>query len=532
MNKNLKSLIENGKLFGGKIIKDGDFFKFERLSIEELEKLEEDEIAYATQSMGRAVFQLGNDNKIINIKGVDSHLDNNEIGINQLVGAKSMHIVNDNKDYQDSNYPINLVIFPGNRADIRIRGASPLEDLEIEAFVNAKMKEMGIKVPQIESINEFTNDVAMQLALPIKIPGSYDELDSDYRKENDDRKETLHKLYGDTYKEDTPNKLRAEKISEYFKRLGVFDSSEFKKIAKDNGFSVEDFVEYVDRVYSMGQRYGQAIRIMESPFRISDLEYYVKNGDKKAIEDIISFTEQTTLNVSFEENFAKQMGINIAKLMNNGWLCENFVHRQDYTLTGEMCDDSYIDLREKINELRQKTNSPGKIKAIEEDYQRQFFTQFFLISSNIKVLQDEMILRGKNKNDIENLIETFVDSFSDNINFLDISEKFGIDENQVKKHFYDLLNGEHNYSEEMASKTRPNGTIFDEEILFAHKDNNKFYNDISSKLHLDRNMFSTQKIVSQVSEEISNISLSDEAEKVIEEQVKNIGNPNRTAEEK
>ena len=69
-------------------------------------------------------------------------------------------------------------------------------------------------------------------------------------------------------------RIMLEKMSEFFRRIGVIDSEEFKAFAKSSKFSVNDFIKYVDKSYSLGQRYGQAVRIMESPFRISDLEYY------------------------------------------------------------------------------------------------------------------------------------------------------------------------------------------------------------------------------------------------------------------
>lgn len=147
MNKYIKSMVEKGMIIGGKISTIDGFVMFQRVPLEELEQLDETEIAFATQSMGRAIFQIDSDNKIRNIKGVDSHLDNKEIALVQLSGSDTMPITTDGKEYLESTHPINLMVQPGKKLDIRIRGTSPLEDIEIEADINAKMQYLGIKLP-------------------------------------------------------------------------------------------------------------------------------------------------------------------------------------------------------------------------------------------------------------------------------------------------------------------------------------------------------------------------------------------------
>ena len=148
MNKHIKSMIEKRILFGGKISNVDDFLIFTRLPIEELEKINETEIAFATGSMGRAIFQMNEDGSIKNIKGVDSHLENDEIITKQLAGADASSALNPiarEGSYREITYPINLVKFVDGSLDVRIRGASPLEDLEEEAEKNRKMQGAGIK---------------------------------------------------------------------------------------------------------------------------------------------------------------------------------------------------------------------------------------------------------------------------------------------------------------------------------------------------------------------------------------------------
>lgn len=391
-----------------------------------------------------------------------------------------------------------------------------------------------------------------------------------------------------------PDGLRPEKTSEYFRRIGVIDSEEFKIFAEKNHFTVNDFIEYVDKSYSLGQRYGQAVRIMESPFRISDLEYYVENNDISAIQDIVEFTQETQgTEVAFENIFAKQMGTNIALMMNKGWMCENFVHRQDYSLTGEMCDDSYFSLIEKMKsaekriqqnnkkmeEIRrnnpditddkiletkeqvdkikfeksrlekqiaelnenienrtlilteeekkrikyfkeeikkkddeleefQKTKKPitdyinletdnAKTEAGIKDKKSHFFSQIYFISSNIKVLQDEMQLRGKQPEEIESVMNDFVESFAQNIDFKEMANIFGKKEQDIRDVFSKLIGVPRDYTKIMAGESRAGGMIYDEAILRARQGNNEFYNNLSAKfairLDIDRSMVAESK---------------------------------------
>ena len=57
-------MIEKGMIVGGKISTIDGFVMFQRVSLEELEQIDETEIAFATQSMGRAIFQIDYNNKI------------------------------------------------------------------------------------------------------------------------------------------------------------------------------------------------------------------------------------------------------------------------------------------------------------------------------------------------------------------------------------------------------------------------------------------------------------------------------------
>ena len=494
MNKHIKSMIEKGILFGGKISDVDGFLIFTRLPIEELEKLAETEIAFATGSMGRAIFQMNEDGSIKNIKGVDSHLENDEIITKQLAGADASSALNPRVkegSYREITYPINLVKFVDESLDVRIRGASPLEDLEEEAEKNLIMQRTGIKLPQIDSVREMPLEVCEQLGLPIKVKGSYDDFGKvSYRWKNDQRKVFLHETLGEDYVEDLPSGLRAESLREYFTRTGLMELEEFRTFAEQRGQTVSDFVQAVDDSYKLGQRYCQTLRKIESPFRISDLEYYVKNEDIGAVEDIVAFSNELFgKGMPFETVFAKQMGTNVALMMNSGWKYNNFMHRQDFSLAGEMCDDAYDNVKEHLEHLDRNS---GKGKAITEFERRQYYLQIYTIASTIKILQDEMRLRGKSKEETDRLLEDFVQSFSQNIDFQKVGEIFGDSKEQVGQFFTMLTASGNDYAYAMAEEIQKPGNPkeYNEQILQGHKDFSEFYEEFSRKLaeelHVER----------------------------------------------
>ena len=487
-------MIKKGILFGGKISDVDGFLIFTIVSMEELEKLDETEIAFATGSMGRAIFQINKDGSIKNIKGVDSHLENDEIITKQLAGADASSSLNPKVkegSYREITYPINLVKFVDESLDVRIRGASPLEDLEEEAEKNLRMQREGIKLPQIDRVREMPVEICEQLGLPIKVEGSYDDFgDVSYRWMNDQRKAFLHETLGEDYVEDLPSGLRAESLREYFIRTGLMEIEEFRTFAEQRGQTVSDFVQSVDDSYELGQRYGQTLRKIESPFRISDLEYYVKNGNIEAVKEIVSFSDELFgKGMPFETVFAKQMGKNVALMMNSGWKYNNFMHRQDFSLAGEMCDDAYDNVKEHLEHLDRNS---GMGKAITEYERRRYYLQIYTIASTIKILQDEMRLRGKNKEETDKLLEDFVQSFSQNINFQKVGEIFEDTKEQVGQFFTMLTASGNDYAYAMAEEIQKPGKPkkYNEQVLQGHKDFGEFYEIFSRKLaeelHIER----------------------------------------------
>lgn len=486
MNKHLKKLIELGAIVVGRKREIDGFTIFERVSNEELENISDAEIAFATKAMGRAIFTLGENGKIVNHKGVDSHLSNEESASMNLVRADAAYSSKNGEDYVTSNFPVNLVIFPGSRPDVRIRGLSPLEDLEIEAYINSRMQDKGIKLPIIKEVREFSNSFCERFGLPIKVDGDYSEFNSDYQDENDKIKQTLRSVYENRYsEEDIPGK-RPETLGEYFRRINLSQDPNIANFLKEKGIPFESFIEFVDNSYSLGQRYGQAIREIETPFRIADIEYYTKQKNVDVLESIAAFTEEMYPDrVPFENYFATQLGTNLANMMNHGWCCENFSHRQDYAITGEMCDDSYVYIPEKLKDAEKfRETDEGRVKATKSEIRLKFFLQTYLLSSNIKVLQDAMFLRGKDKTEIDSVLDDFINSFIENLDIEKTASNIpNATPDKVRQAFEILARTPKNITKLLAFQlTGPEKSDCNEEVLAAHGQNNAFYDHVSFKL--------------------------------------------------
>ena len=527
--------IESQILFLGKISTIDDFAEFQRLSSDEIEQitsqlenyenssqviefLDKNNIAFATTSMGRAVFQINSQGMIVNYKGVDSQLKEEELGLRNIMDVISIPL-----DDRQLVYPINFIIHKDGQLEIRMRGAAPLEDLEIEGMANCRLNEFGVKTTSIASIREFSPEILKRFNLPTLVEG--ESLRSTYDDEIINIKNFLKGAnYTGEYETYERDGLRPQKMSEFL--LTTENRPKIEKVIeklnqKANGtlqenLTVEKFIQGVDHYYELGQRYGQSVRTMENPFRISDLEVYVNEAygatekNKKitsmeAIENIVGLTEelqsiQTNSQVEqrkpFEVSFAETMGANIANLMNNGWVCDNFRHRQDYTLAGEMCDDSYYSLVDEINNIKNKEDEhgneteQGKKDALIEKNVEKFCLQFFLIGSNIKILQNEMSLRGIEQSKIDEVLEEYMDSFLQNLDlekmkqsignelYTIIQEKFKSIPDKISE--LEEINGNHKngLALMMAAESRKEGIFVNNEIY----NSNYMYNDFYYKL--------------------------------------------------
>ena len=356
-----------------------------------------------------------------------------------------------------------------------------MEDIEIEGDINKRLAEMGVKVPTISYIREISQDFSIKYGLPIKVDGSLDEFESDYALEDDERKKRLGEIYGSNYSQELGENQRPESMREYLQRIGFLSSPEVQANVESLGYSMQDFINAVDSSYSRGQRYGQAERIMGSPFRISDLETCIANGNTEQLQTIMDFSEKQ--NGNFTEQLAEVFGKNIAALMSNGWECENLIHRQDFSLTGEFCDDSYFDIFKKQAEMKEKYKTePYKADALMGEIRRKYTGQVMHIASCIKVVQNAMSMTGKSQEQIDSILETFVGSFANNLDLQKIGQLFQIDEKAVEEILMREFSVGQNWTEKMAGQDRKEGLVMDEAIYNSHIGNEEFYAKVSGMI--------------------------------------------------
>ena len=476
MDFQIQKLIDNGTIICGKIIRENGIVRFERLEPSQIDSVPEDERGFATTSMGRAIFTIDKDGSIHNFKGVDSHLSTSELGPMDLVNAKSIEYAP-----RTDGYKVSAVVFNDKKPEIRINGTSPLEDIEIEGDINKRLAEMGIKVPIIRYIREIPQDFSIKYGLPIKVEGSLDEFKSDYAVEDDKRKKRLEEIYGSDYSQSLGENQRPESMREYLQRIRFLSSPKVQADIESLGYSMQDFIEAVDSSYSRGQRYGQAERIMESPFRISDLEICIVNGNKEQLQAIIDFSEMQ--NGNFTEQLAEVFGRNIAILMSNGWECENLVHRQDFSLAGEFCDDSYFNIFEKQEDMKEKYKAePYKADALWGEIRRKYTGQVMHIASCIKVVQNAMSIIGRSQEQVDSILDKFVESFTNNLDLQKIGDLFQIDENAIGETLMREFRVGQNWTEKMAGQDRKEGLVMDEAIYNSHKGNEDFYAKVSEMI--------------------------------------------------
>lgn len=513
MNNKIKNLVDCNAVIAGKLIKENEIVRFERLSKEELENIPENERAYATTSMGRAIFTVDEQGKIHNFKGVDSHLQMKELGPIELTNAR---VVEYSGGTSADSYKISAVVFNNKKPEIRINGTAPLEDIEIEGDINKKLASMGVKVPQISYIRELPQEYSLKYGLPIKVEGSLKDFSSDYAEEDDKRKGRLKELFGEKYIQELDDMQRPESMREFLERVGFLNSEQIKEAVTTLGYSMEVFVDAVDKSYSRGQRYGQAERLLDSPFRISDIEIYVGNKDIQKLSAILDFTEGK--DGGFANDLAKTFGKNIALLLNNGWECENLIHRQDFSLTGEFCDDAYFDILEeqKIMEKKYK-KEPHKFNALENENKRRYTGQVLHIASCIKVVQDAMKLVGRDDKEIDSILDSYVESFTENLDFKAIGNVFKTDEKTAAKFIEEEFSKSQNWVEKMAGQDRKEGFVMDDAIYNSHAGNEEYYSKVA-KMISERIKSKEQlqevkpisELFSEVSEEMQDVDLLDQ----------------------
>ena len=189
--------------------------------------------------------------------------------------------------------------------------------------------------------------------------------------------------------------------------------------------------------------------------------------------------------------------------MNNGWECENFSHRQDYSLSGEMCDDSYVHATKEIekldsleelgilefnnasneDEITDANDLIGKAKAGKTNIRLKYFTQIYSLASNIKILQDEMKMRGKTTEQIESVLTDFLDSFSQTVDLEKASLKISNRTDTAIKALEILGRTPKNMARIIAFDPKgPDKSDVNDEVLQSQTPFNGFFDSISQGL--------------------------------------------------
>ena len=484
MEQEVKRLIELGVLICGRITKEDGVVRFNRTTLEELNMIPQNERGYATSSMGRAVFTIDENGVIHNFKGVDSQLNinKNELGMVDLIDASIVGPFCPGKDCYNIS-----AFFKKSESDtppeIRINGTSPLEDIEIESELNNQLSKLGVCVPRINYIKELPQEYCLKHGLPIKVEGNLSEFDSKYADEDEQRKETLTNIFGDY--QDLNNNQKPETLNQYLTRIGFYSNQEIVNAIKTkSGIDIDTFVKNIDNSYSRGQRYGQAERIIDSPFRISDLEICINNGNIEQLKAIIDFTEK--YNEGFINKSAEIFGNNIAILINNGWEIENLQHRQDFSITGEFCDDSYFDIIKKQESLKKeftKEEKMYKFEPVMNEIKRRYTGQVMHVSSCIIVFQLAMILVGKSKEEIMDVLNIYTDSFVNNLDFEKIGELLNKDELSTCEDIMKQFGSGQDWALKMAKLDRKDDVnAMNIDIYNYHKGYNDLYENISKMI--------------------------------------------------
>lgn len=541
MDSKIEKMIKRGILIAGVLTRDEeDFVTAER--VDDLEALKEreaqgKELYYATSSMGRSVFTINRQGEIENHKGVDSNLTGNE---NVVVGLTDTHFVGIPNPVTGSMHEISLRTEPSKNGErtceFRFRGTSPLEDLEEEADRNEDLSRIGVKVPKLTMVKEYSREKAKKLGLPYHIPGKYSDLEEKTKltdvEEVKKRKEKISNNESLVYVDELEDGYRPMLLREYFEIYGLFDNPEIIKFIEEENaatgrkdVSVEDAISSIDRSYSLGQRYGQGIRILGSPFRISDIQGYINDKDKESLDLIADFTEsmlpEDKKGLGFETVFAETIGKNVAMLINGGWYVNNAMHRQDFDLSGAMCDDAYDELSQVVEKYN-KIDDLGKREGMISEAKKKYIEQIHFVASTVKILQDAMAVRGKTEDEIQGVFETYVDSFVSNLDFEKIAGRIGstreevaaaltdyLDVTKVVEHDKEAIPADYPFEEEsrdytleMARRYRPHAEYSDS-VINANQSFNGFYRELSEGI--------TQKLrLRQLSDTYKDIKITDE----------------------
>ena len=400
----MKKLVELGVIIPGTFDGTAGNITYSPISVEEFtEKIENEDIAnlaYNTKTMGRGIFTYTENGQLINYKGVDSKLK-----VSDSIAVASTEGEIENINGQES-YGINVIRFfdkkleevSQNRLEFRIKGASPFQDLLFEKnmrdYIAKKDRRGLVKLPQLSFPIPLSKEMCERFDLPRVIETSKEFITSISTKS----------YAGNCLAQMRENGIPFERRNQLWKEY--FSTYHPEKLSDKQLMEV---VNREDSTYELGATFGQSIRELESPFRIMELQYYAKHNDIEALKAILEYSSQTHEDVLY--NYADVASKNAAGFMNLKLAFNNFEHRQDYPISGEICDDAFDDI----------SDSLYKINPSREDIFRkmQYYSQVYLFATNMKIIEDAYRLTGKEvpTNYKKHFIETFYDSLEDKANF-------------------------------------------------------------------------------------------------------------------
>lgn len=268
----LKRLVETGVLIPGIYTGNVGNMKYTPLSQDEyLERIKSGYIqglSYNTKTMGRGIFTLNDNGKIINFKGVDSQLRNDE-----SIAVQSTEGTIENVNGQDS-YGINIMHFIDRsdknpegtlRLEFRTKGASQYQNLLVEKLKRDDIKRRDakglIKVPDFDMPQPLSSEMCEELSLPRVVdmtdefiatlePGSYAEYCISELQKQGITLTHRNQLWQEYFQEFCPEKLQ--------------DPTLLTTIQKE------------DQTYGLGAIFAQTTRKLDNPFRIMELSDYIK----------------------------------------------------------------------------------------------------------------------------------------------------------------------------------------------------------------------------------------------------------------
>ena len=348
-----------------------------------------------------------------------------------------------------NDYNVAFIYFGHDKSfDIRVTGASAIKNLEKEIKKLYELKSSGtdlLKLPDITHIIELDSEFCKKHDIPMTISMSNNEIESFSKAQKDMlyiEKSAKDAIGEESFRVDPST--RCEKWKEFFSRVaeekGITYEQYLENIARElsekfnlpvSMQKLESGINFLDNKYAFGQKFGQATRIVENPFRMTDLKAEIINAirigkqsdeqkqvGQKNLKEIISFSAKC-LGLENEQDYllkyAETMGKNIAGLLNENWMYNNWAHRQDFSLSGELCDDAFekVAFYEESELIENQDNASDKHKQEMTQQKKKYFNQIYLFASNMKIIEDAYKIAG-----LEippNYREVFIDNIFENL---------------------------------------------------------------------------------------------------------------------